>query len=265
MGAEVAGVDLSAPVDEDLRAALRRAWLGAGVLVFHDQSLSAVGFERVARLFGEPAEYPFLRGLAGHPTITEVVKLEHEVINFGGVWHADTTYLPAPPIATLLIARETPAYGGDTLFACQAAAFAALSDGMQRLLAPLRGVNRSDNPAAARTREDRIRDAGREGDARALEAVHPVVRTHPETGRRALFVNPAHTVRLEGMTREESAPLLSYLFERQVRPELTCRVGWRPGTLAIWDNRTLLHNPVNDYHGHRRVMHRITLEGEIPT
>jgi taurine dioxygenase len=264
LGVEVTGVDLAAPIDEALRTALRRAWLDAGVLVFRDQRLSDDGFAAVARLFGEPAEYPFLKGRPGHATITEVVKLEHEQVNFGGVWHSDTTYLAAPPIATLLIARETPPYGGDTLFACQAAAFAALSPVMQRLLEALRGVNNSANPAAARTREERIKDAGRDDGPETLEAVHPVVRTHPETRRRSLYINPAHTIRFDGMTEEESAPLLDYLFRHQVRPEFTCRVEWRPGTLAIWDNRSVLHNPVNDYHGHRRVMHRITLAGEIP-
>jgi taurine dioxygenase len=150
------------------------------------------------------------------------------------------------------------------LFASQAAAYEALSDGMRRLLAGLRAVSSSAKAEASRMREDRLRDHAREGPPPVYEAVHPVVRTHPETGRKALYVNPAHTVRFEGMTETESAPLLGFLFEHQVRPEFTCRVAWRPGTLAVWDNRQVLHNPINDYHGYRRVMHRITLAGDVP-
>ena len=263
VGAEITGANL-AEVDDATVAELRRIWLGAGVAVFREQPLASDAFAAFARRLGEVSEYPFLTGLADHPEITEVVKLEHERVNFGGVWHSDTTYLPAPPMATLLIARETPPAGGDTLFASQAAAYEALSDGMQRLLAGLRAVASSAKAEASRTREDRLRDHAREGAPPVYEAVHPVVRTHPETGRKALYVNPAHTVRLEGMTEAESAPLLGFLFEHQVRPEFTCRVAWRPGTLAVWDNRQVLHNPINDYHGYRRVMHRITLKGDRP-
>jgi taurine dioxygenase len=234
------------------------------VLVVRGQSLDAEAFERVAEMFGTASDYPFLKGLPGHPHITEVVKLEHETVNFGGVWHSDTTYLPSPPTATLLIARETPPAGGDTLFASQAHAYDALSEGMKRLLAPLRAVSSSAKADVSRTREDRLRDAAREDAPPLFEASHPVVRTHPETGRRALYLNEAHTVRFEGMTEAESAPLLEWLFRHQVRPEFTCRVSWAPGTLAIWDNRQVLHNPINDYHGHRRVMHRITLAGDVP-
>jgi taurine dioxygenase len=262
VGAEIAGADL-ADVDDATIAEIRRIWLGAGVAVFRDQPLTSEAFAAFARRLGQVSEYPFLTGLPDHPEITEVVKLEHERVNFGGVWHADTTYLATPPMATLLIARETPPVGGDTLFASQAAAYEALSDGMQGLLAGLRAVSSSAKAEAWRTREDRLRDHAREGTP-VYEAVHPVVCTHPETGRKALYVNPAHTVRFEGMTEPESAPLLGFLFEHQVRPEFTCRVAWRPGTLAVWDNRQVLHNPINDYHGYRRVMHRITLGGDVP-
>ncbi|HXQ12640.1 MAG TPA: TauD/TfdA family dioxygenase [Caulobacteraceae bacterium] len=264
VGAEVAGIDLAAPLAPPTLAALRQAWLDAGVLVFRDQTLDADQFMAVARAFGEPMEYPFLTGLAGHPMITEVIKLEHETVNFGGVWHSDTTYLPAPPMATLLLARETPAVGGDTLFASQVAADDALPTSMQARLSGLRAVNSSAKAEVARTREDRLRDHARPDASDVYEAVHPVVREHPETGLLSLFVNPAHTVRFEGMDEAESAPLLAELFEHQVRPEFTCRVRWSPGTLAIWDNRSVLHFPINDYDGHRRVMHRITLKGDVP-
>ncbi len=264
VGAEVRGVDLTAPLPLQTLAQLREIWLGAGVLVLPDQHLSSDAFLAFARSLGEVSEYPFLRGLAGFPEITEVVKLPHERVNFGGVWHSDTTYLARPPTATLLLARETPPTGGDTLFASQAAAYEALSDSMKQRLLGLRAVNSSAKAEVSLTREDRLRDAARSEAAQAFEALHPVVRTHPETGRRALFVNPAHTVRFDGMTEAESTPLLSQLFEHQIRPQFTCRVRWRPGTLAIWDNRQVLHFPINDYHGHRRVMHRITLAGDVP-
>ena len=264
VGAEVRGVDLAAPLTPSLAGRLRQAWLKAGVLVIHDQQLTADAILAVARAFGEVSDYPFLRGLAGHPEITEVAKLEHETVNFGGVWHSDTTYLARPPMATLLIARETPPVGGDTLFASQAAAYEALPEGTKRQLQNMRAVNSSAKAEVSRTREDRLRDAARSQDEQAFEAAHPAVRRHPETGRQALYVNPAHTVRFDSMTEEASAPLLAQLFAHQVRPEFTCRVSWQPGTLAIWDNRQVLHLPLNDYHGHRRVMHRITLAGDAP-
>jgi taurine dioxygenase len=264
VGAEALGVDLAIALNGATVQALRQAWLEAGVLVFRDQSLGADQFLSVARAFGEPIEYPFLTGLDGHPMITEVIKLEHETVNFGGVWHSDTTYLPVPPMATLLLARETPDNGGDTLFASQVAAYDALPTSMKARLSGLRAVNSSAKAEVSRTREDRLRDHGRQDVEDAYEAVHPVVREHPETGLLSLYVNPAHTVRFEGMDEEESAPLLAELFQHQVRPEFTCRVRWSPGTLAIWDNRSLLHFPINDYDGHRRIMHRITLAGDVP-
>jgi taurine dioxygenase len=135
---------------------------------------------------------------------------------------------------------------------------------MKRMLAGLVGVNDSAKANVTRTREDRIKSDGSDAAGKALVAEHPVVRTHPETGRKALYVNVAHTQRFKDMTAEESAPLLDFLFEHQVKPEFTCRFAWQPGSLAMWDNRCAQHNPVNDYHGYRRVMHRVTLAGDAP-
>lgn len=262
LGAEIRGVDLSAPLDEQTVGAIRRALLDHLVVFFRGQDLTPSMFRAFAGRFGVPVEYPFVRGLPGFPEIIEVLKREEERSNFGGIWHSDTSYLEEPPMGSLLLARELPPYGGDTLFANQYLALEALSEGLQRTLSGLRGVNTSAKADVTRTREDRVKDSG----AAALDyaAEHPAVRTHPETGRRALYVNVAHTARFAGWTEEESAPLLHHLFAHQVRPEFTCRFRWEPNSVAFWDNRAAQHNPVNDYHGFRRLMHRITLAGDKP-
>ncbi len=264
LGAELSGLDLSQPLRQDDMAALRSAWLAHGVVFLRDQHLTSEQFLAFAQAVGTPVEYPFVNGIAGFPVIIEVKKLAHEKVNFGGVWHSDTAYLEQPPMATLLLAREVPPYGGDTLFANQVLAYEALSDGMKRLLDPLVAVNTSAKADVTRTREDRLAESGRADANRHYEAEHPVVRTHPETGRKALYVNCAHTARFVGMTEEQSAPLLQFLFTHQKKEEFTCRFRWQVGSMALWDNRCTHHYPVNDYHGFRRVMHRITLAGDRP-
>ncbi len=265
LGAEIRGVDLSKVLSEVQVAEIRRAWLDHLVVFFRDQPLAPEAFMAFARRIGKPIEYPFVKGIAGFPEIIEVKKLEHEKVNFGGVWHSDTAYLDEPPMASMLLAREIPPYGGDTLFANMCVAYEALSEAMRRLIDPLVAVNSSAKANVTRTREDRIKTDGREGPGKEFVAEHPVVRTHPETGRKALYVNFAHTVRFRGMTGEESAPLLDFLFQHQIKPEFTCRFSWQSGSIALWDNRCAQHNPVNDYHGYRRVMHRITLAGDKPS
>ena len=205
-----------------------------------------------------------MKGLEEFPEIIPVLKLETERINFGGIWHSDTAYLDVPPMASMLVAREVPGAGGDTLFANMYLAYEALSDGMKRMLAPLRAINSSASADVSRTREDRIKDSARADARKEYTASHPIVRTHPETGRKALYVNIAHTVGIEGLTAEESAPILGYLYQHQIRPEFTCRFRWRPGSLAFWDNRCAQHSAINDYQGHRRLLHRITLAGDKP-
>jgi taurine dioxygenase len=264
IGAEILGVDLSAEPGHNTMAAIRQVWLEHGVVFFRDQDLPPDKFLTFAKQFGEPIEYPFVKGIEGFPEIIPVVKLEHEKQNFGGIWHSDTSYLDVPPMGTMLIAREVPPYGGDTLFANMYLAYETLSDGMKRMLDGLVAVNASAKADVTRTREDRVRDGGKSDGKRDYLTEHPVVRTHPETGRKALYVNVAHTLRFKDMTEAESAPLLNFLFQHQTRPELTCRFNWRAGSLAFWDNRCALHNPVNDYHGYKRTMHRVTLAGEKP-
>jgi taurine dioxygenase len=264
LGAEILDVDLAGELSDDTVAAIRRAWLEHLVVFFRDQDLPPARFLAFARRFGEPIEYPFVKGLDECPQIIPVLKLEHETINFGGIWHSDTAYLDIPPMASMLVAREVPPAGGDTEFANMYLAYETLSEGMKRLIHGLVAVNSSAAADVSRTREDRLKDSARADARKEYSAAHPVVRVHPETGRRALYVNVAHTVHFEGMTEEESAPLLQYLCRHQVRPEFTCRFRWRPGSLAFWDNRCAQHNAINDYQGHRRLLHRITLAGDVP-
>lgn len=265
LGAQVGGVDLGHDLDAAVVAEIRHAWLQHLVLFFRDQQLSADQYLAFAGRIAEPVEYPMLRGLDRYPLIVPVVKLAHEKVNFGGLWHSDTAYLETPPIGATLLAREVPPAGGDTLFANMYLAYETLSDGLRRMLGGLRAVNSSAKADVTRTREDRLAEGGAKLSCGvALNAVHPVVRTHPETGRRLLYVNGGHTVRFEDMTEDESTPLLNYLFAHLCRPEFTCRLRWQVGTLALWDNRCTQHNPINDYHGHRRVMHRISLGADRP-
>lgn len=264
LGAELSGLDLTKGLDKAQAADVREALLEHQVIFLRKQPLTPAQFLAFARAMGEPVEYPFVKGLPDHPQIIEVKKLEHEKVNFGGIWHSDTTYLHEPPMGSMLLSKEVPPYGGDTLFASQYAAWEALSPTMQRLLDGLVGIASSAKADVSKTREDRIKSDGTEEAKKEYRAEHPVVRTHPETGRKALYVNVAHTAGIKGMTDEESAPLLQFLFAHQVKPEFTCRFVWEPDAIAFWDNRCTQHNPVNDYHGFRRVMQRITLRGDKP-
>ncbi|KAL6241716.1 hypothetical protein RBB50_011249 [Rhinocladiella similis] len=267
-GAEVSGVDLAKDLsDPNVVGEIRGALLEHLVIFFHDQAhLTAADFLAFTKHFGTPVRYPMISGLADHPEIIEVLKREHERTNFGGVWHSDTTYLDQPPMASILLARELPPYGGDTCFANQYLAYDSLSDGVKKTLKGLRAISSSAKADVSKTREDRIKEdaQGSENENRDLEVAHPAVRTHPETGREALYLNVAHTTRFDGWTEEESKPLLEYLFQHQVKLEYTCRFKWRVGSVAFWDNRCVQHNPVNDYHGFKRSMHRITLAGDTP-
>ena len=272
LGAEISGLDLSKGVSVTLAADIRQVFLEHQVIFLRHQDLTPAQFLAFAQAMGQPIEYPFVKGIEGFPHIIEVKKLAHEKANFGGIWHSDTTYLDVPPMGSMLLAKVVPPYGGDTLFANQYLAYDTLSDTMKGVLAGLRGISSSAKADVSKTREDRIKTDGKgdgkgEGAAAApqqFQALHPIVRTHPETGRKALYVNVAHTAGIDGMTDAESAPILNFLFAHQVKPEFTCRFVWAPHSLAFWDNRCAQHNPVNDYHGHLRLMHRITLQGDTP-
>ena len=263
LGAEIEGVDLRQPVDTSLARAIRQVLLDHQVIFLRDQELTSEQFMLFAQAMGQPVEYPFVKGIEGHPCIIEVKKLEHERVNFGGIWHSDTTYLETPPMGSMLLAREVPPYGGDTLFSNQYLAWESLSPTMQRMLEGLVAVNSSAKADVSKTREDRIKSDGKQAQVE-YRSEHPLVRTHPETGRKALFVNVAHTAGIKGLSEAEGRALLDFLFEHQNKVEFTCRFVWRAHSLAFWDNRCTQHNPVNDYHGFRRIMHRITLQGDRP-
>ena len=262
LGAEIGGIDLSQSLGDDVIAEIRQAWLEYRVVFFRDQDITPEQHLAFARRFGDLVTYPMVKGLDDYPEIAPVTKLEHQTVNFGGIWHSDTTYLPQPPMGAILVARELPPKGGDTLFANMVMAYEALPEAMKERLSGLIAINSSAKDHVAKSREDRQKDM--DDVPEPLSAEHPAVRTHPETGLKSLYVNRGHTVGFKGMAEDESAPLLEELFEHQTRGEFTCRFQWRPGSIAFWDNRSAQHNPINDYDGHKRVMHRITLAGDVP-
>jgi taurine dioxygenase len=270
IGAEIAGVDLGRVSNHDAEA-IHAALLEHKVLFFRDQRLSPEQHKAVGRLFGELIVVPFVAPMAGHPEIIEIVKEADErgIYNFGGNWHTDLTYLETPAKISVLYGVDIPAVGGDTLFASLPDAFEALSSGLQRLLMGLTGVHTASRSYGTRGKfaQGTIADGGmdvRPSVDADREVEHPVVRTHPETGRRCLYVNPNFTFRFKDMTEAESKPLLDFLFAHMTRDEFTCRFRWTPGAVAIWDNRQTMHRAMNDYDGHRRVTRRVTVGGDRP-
>src|SRR5690348_13305191 len=237
LGAEISGVDMARELDDEVVAEMRHAFLEHLVIFLRDQIVTPQQQVAFAKRFGEPIEYPQLKGLPEAPMITPVIKLEHERNNFGGIWHSDTTYLPVPPMGSMLLAREVPPYGGDTMFANQYLAYETLSDGLKKTLEGLVGISSSAKADVTRTREDALKQAGAGATPKTLQAEHPIVRTHPETGRKALYTRDAHTACIRGWTEAESLPLLRFLWQHQVKAEFTCRFRWEVGSLAFWDNR----------------------------
>mgnify|MGYP003338200242 FL=1 len=266
LGAEIGGVDIAAGVDDETIAEIRRALLEHLVIFFRGQRLDDASHKAFSRRFGELFVHPNFDLGQAEREIVRVVRAPGDERIVGEEWHADTTMMPEPPMGAILYAVEVPPYGGDTLFANQYLAFDSLSDGMKRMVSGLRAVHSDIRVAGPRAGLNARRAIKVREDAnwRPTESVHPVVRTHPETGRKALYVNVAHTAGIVGMPPEQSDPLLQHLFQHQVKPEYTCRFQWRTGSLAFWDNRCTQHYPVNDYHGYRRILHRITLAGDTP-
>jgi len=258
LGAEVLGVDLGR-LDDDVFDEIYAAFVAHQVIMFRDQELTPDQFLAFGRRWGEIQIYPYAEGLPSHPEILEVVRTEQDAIAFGNLWHIDGSNYAIPPKATMLYALEVPPAGGDTMFASMYAAYDALSSGMKAVADTLKGLNVGERQLAffsgikSMTQKD-------PGDM-VVSTLHPVARTHPDTGRKSLFVG--HRIeKFDGFTPAESAPLIACLRSHALRPEFTCRLGWRVGSLGIWDNRCTQHYAVDDYVGHRRRMHRITVKGD---
>jgi taurine dioxygenase len=263
VGAEIGGVDLTAPVPDRVMAEIRHAFGVYGVVFFRDQQLTPEQHVGFAERFGPIEINRFFATVPGHPMIAEVRKEPEQTRNIGGGWHTDHSYDETPALGSMLYAREVPQTGGDTLFASMYAAYDALSDGLKAMLGDLRACHSSRHVFGMAAMGRRGDLNGRVGNPELAtqDAVHPVVIRHPETEHKALYVNPGFTLRFEDWTDEESRPLLDYLYRHAVRPEFTCRFRWREGSLALWDNRSTWHFAVNDYHGERRLLHRITIQG----
>jgi len=262
-GAEISGVDLARLSNRQWEE-VRHAFVDNGVIFFRDQDLTPEQHIQFARRWGPIDINRFFTPVEGYPEIAEVRKEKAQKTNIGGGWHTDHSYDPAPAMGSILLAREVPEEGGDTLFASMYAAYEALSDGLRHTLEGLRAIHSDEHVFGAKGYHKQTSDTtGRIGNAHAVrgEVSHPVVITHPESGRKALYVNPSFTVRFDGWSEADSKPLLEHLYRHATRPEFTCRFRWTPGAMAFWDNRATWHYAANDYHGERRLMHRITVAG----
>ena len=266
-GAEVHGVELSKTLDDETFAEVRRAFVENLVIFFRDQKMTEDQHKAFGRRFGTLNIHPRYLPLEGHPEIFPIRKDPEHKENVGGVWHSDLSHLPAPPLGSILYALEVPPFGGDTMFASQYLAYESLSDGMKKMLDRMTAVhdNRIQSNKVANERNaaraSKLRNDNQEDEP---EFEHPVVITHPESGRKALFVNIIRTHRFSGMTEEESRPLIKFLCDHATRPEFTCRFRWEKGSVAFWDNRCVMHYALNDYPDYRRYMNRVTVDGTRP-
>ena len=259
LGAEISGLDLAEPLTPPALATVKDALAEHGVVFFRDQALTENQHIALARQFGDINLNRFFGNAEGYPEIALVVKEPDQTRNIGGGWHTDHSYDQIPALGSMLYAREIPPRGGDTLFASMYAAYDALSDGLKRTLEGLRGVHSSRHVFGVKRGDLEGRIGNYE--AATQDATHPVVITHPGSGKKALYVNPGFTIGFDGWTADESRPLLEYLYKHAARPEFTYRFQWREGSLAFWDNRATWHYALNDYQGERRLLHRITIEG----
>jgi len=264
IGALIEDVQLGENLAENTSNEIYDAFLKHQVIFFRDQNFTSESLVSFAKRIGRPIIYPFVKGLESFPEITPILKKETDVNNFGGIWHSDTTYQDEPPKGTMLYALEVPEFGGDTEFSNQYLAYENLSKKMKLFLEKQKAVNISGKGKVTKTRSDVMKHSSVGLKSDELEAIHPVVRTHPETKKKSLYINEAHTTNFVGMTVEESTPILEFLFKHQIKSEFTCRFKWKKGSVSIWDNRCSIHNPINDYHGSRRLMHRITFQGDKP-
>lgn len=267
LGAEIHGVSLAEELSDETIAEIRQALLDHLVIFFRDQDLTPERQIAFAQRFGTLEEHDFVKGMPDYPKIIRVVREADETtMNFGGAWHADVTHQECPAMGSVLYAVDVPPFGGDTLFANQYWAFDNLSPGMQRMLDGMVAVHSARGPFAPEGRsKNNWKNMQVETSEKAYDEMeHPVIRIHPETGRKMLFVNRTFTIRFKDMTEKESAPLLEYLYRHASQESFTCRFRWTPGAVAFWDNRAVLHYALNDYTGYRREMRRVAIAGDRP-
>ena len=262
LGAEIGGVDLAEPLADATIADIRAALVEHQVIFFREQELTPAQQAAFGARFGPLNIHPYVAGMRDHPEVMEIIKEPTDRINFGGGWHSDMSFLETPAIGSILYALEVPAFGGDTLFASQAAAYDALSPGLQRTLEGLSAVHSASREYSAQghSAQQRASMSVAEADGHVGEYVHPMVLVHPESGRKALYVNPAFTLRIDGWKTRESKALLDYLFDHCRYEAFTCRFAWARGSVAFWDNRSVWHFALNDYPGQRRHMRRVTVD-----
>ena len=262
IGAEIDGVNLKKISKEQFKE-IKIVFGKYGVIFFRNQNLSPEEEIIFAELWGEININRFFTNLEGYPKIALVSKEPDQKKNIGGAWHTDHTYDLEPAMGSILFAHQVPKKGGDTLFSSMYAAYETLSDGLKDTLKNMYGRHSSRHVFGTSRAERNDDTVGRiiNSDKAKQDAIHPVVITHPHTGRKALFVNPTFTLGFDGWSDEESKPLLKYLYSHATKPEFTCRFKWEEGSVAFWDNRSTWHLAVNDYHGERRLMHRIAING----
>ena len=262
LGAEISGLDLSGPLSDAEIAEIRAAFVTHQVIFFRDQALTPDQQLAFGRRFGTLNVHPYVSGMSSHPEVMEIIKEPTDKVNFGGGWHSDMSFLETPSIGSILYALEIPDYGGDTLFASQAAAFEALSPGLRATLETLNAVHSAGREYAPGGHSSQKRGSMvvAEAEGATGEFTHPVVLAHPETGRKALYVNPAFTMHIAGWTTRESKALLDFLFDHCRSERFTTRFAWQPGSVAFWDNRSVWHYALNDYPGQRRHMRRVTVD-----
>jgi taurine dioxygenase len=268
-GAEIAGLDLTRPLPAGVLEEVKAAWARHGVVAFPDQPMDLDALEAFTLAMGGFGHDPYIKPMAGRPNVLELRREPDEkAVNFGAGWHSDWSFQEAPPAATLLHSKVVPPVGGDTLFVDACRAYEALSPAMQRMLAPLRAIHSARQSYGSKgvfAKETQTRTmqiiVSEEADA-AL--THPLVRTHPITGRKALYVSPVYTVGIADLTPEEAKAILGFLFAHLTREEFVYRHRWREQMLLMWDNRCTMHFAEGGYDGHLRLMHRTTVAGEVP-
>ena len=274
MGAAIQGLDLSKPLQSEDWSLITKAFKEYLVIFFPSQNLNPKSIENLMVKFGVPLAHPFFKSLPGSKFVHEIKKTPTEINSFGNVWHTDFTNLPKPSLANALYSIENPAQGGDTLFSNMYLSYETLSSGMKKMLSNLNAIHGFSEryKQTVENQESKLDTTKYDEDTIAYkesfssEVVHPVIRTNPVNGKKALYVNPNFTLRFQGMSKEESAPILDFLYKHSTRPEITFRYSWNVGTLGIWDNRCTMHYAINDYFGYTRIMHRmVVMESEFPS